>query len=76
MSGHQIITSEKLDYRRTFAIGIGLFAGLSHDIVPQVYANVPSVLQPIMGSSLSFAVIVAVGLNQLLGFRLPAVKPQ
>lgn len=76
MSGLQIVTSEKLDYRRTFAIGLGLFAGLSYDIVPQVYANVPSILHPIMGSSLSFAVIVAVGLNQLLGFRLSAAKPQ
>lgn len=76
MSGLQIITSEKLDYRRTFAIGLGLFAGLSHDIVPQVYANVPNVLHPIMGSSLSFAVIVAVALNQLLGARLPAARPR
>lgn len=74
MSGLQIITREKLDYCRTFAIGIGLFAGLSHDIVPQVYSNVPTVLQPVMGSSLSFAVIMAVGLNQLLGLRLPATK--
>lgn len=74
MSGVQIITSEKLDYRRTFAIGIGLFAGLSHDIVPQVYANVPAFMHPIMGSSLSFAVIVAVFLNLVLGARLPAKK--
>jgi NCS2 family nucleobase:cation symporter-2 len=75
MSGLQIITSEKLDYRRTFSIGIGLFAGFSHDIVPQVYANVPSFMHPIMGSSLSFAVIVAVALNQLLGVRL-STKPR
>ena len=76
MSGLQIITSEKLDYRRTFAIGLGVFAGLSHDIVPQVYANVPNLLHPVMGSSLSFAVIVAVAMNQLLGARLPAAKPR
>ena len=75
MSGLQIITSEKLDYRRTFSIGIGLFAGLSYDIVPQVYANVPNFMHPIMGSSLSFAVIVAVTLNQLLGVRL-STKPR
>lgn len=47
MSGLQIITSEKLDYRRTFAIGIGLFAGLSHDIVPQAYSSVPDLLHPV-----------------------------
>ncbi len=76
MSGLQIVTGEKLDYRRTFAIGLGLFAGLSLDIVPQIYANAPSVLQPVMGSSLSFAVIIAVSLNQLLGFGLPAAKPR
>jgi NCS2 family nucleobase:cation symporter-2 len=74
MSGIQIITGEKLDYRKTFAIGLGLFAGLSHDIVPQVYANVPHFMQPLMGSSLSFSVIVAVLLNQLLAFKLPVAK--
>jgi NCS2 family nucleobase:cation symporter-2 len=74
MSGIQIITGEKLDYRKTFAIGLGLFAGLSHDIVPQVYANVPQFMQPLMGSSLSFSVIVAVLLNQLLAFKLPVAK--
>ena len=74
MSGLQIITSEKLDYRKTFAIGLGLFAGLSHDVVPEVYANVPAYLHPIMGSSLSFSVIVAVVLNQLLGLKLSVAK--
>ena len=74
MSGLQIITTEKLDYRKTFAIGLGLFAGLSHDVVPEVYANVPAVLHPIMGSSLSFSVIVAVVLNQLLGLKLTFAK--
>lgn len=76
MSGLQIVTGEKLDYRRTFAIGPGLFAGRSLDIVPQVYAYAPSVLQPVMGSSMSFAVIIAVSLNQLLGFGLRAAKPR
>lgn len=74
MSGIQIMTSEKLDYRRTFALGLGLFAGFSHDIVPQVYADVPQFLNPIIGSSLSFAVIVAVTLNQLLALKPPAPK--
>jgi xanthine permease XanP len=74
MSGIQIITAEKLDYRKTFAIGLGLFAGLSHDIVPQVYSNVPAFLNPITGSSLSLAVVVAVGLNQLLGWKPKARK--
>ncbi len=74
MSGIQIITSEKLDYRKTFAVGLGLFAGLSHDIVPQVYSNVPAFLNPITGSSLSLAVVVAVGLNQLLGWKPKAQK--
>lgn len=73
MSGLQIITSEKLDYRKTFAIGLGIFAGFSRDIVPQVYSNVPDFLHPILGSSLSFSVIVAVVMNQLLalGMRPP-----
>ena len=74
MSGLQIITSEKLDYRKTFAIGLGIFAGFSRDIVPQVYANVPDFLHPVMGSSLSFAVIVAVIVNQLLALGLKPPK--
>jgi xanthine/uracil permease len=74
MSGIQIITAEKLDYRKTFAVGLGLFAGLSHDIVPQVYSNVPAFLNPITGSSLSLAVVVAVALNQLLGWKPKAQK--
>lgn len=74
MSGLQIITSDKLDYRKTFAIGLGVFAGLSRDIVPQVYANVPDFLHPILGSSLSFAVIVAVLINQLLALGLRPPK--
>lgn len=74
MSGLQIITSEKMDYRKTFAIGLGVFAGLSHDVVPEVYANVPSYLSPIMGSSLSFSVVVAVLVNQLLGLKVTFAK--
>jgi xanthine/uracil permease len=42
--------------------------------VPQVYSNVPAFLNPITGSSLSLAVVVAVALNQLLGWKPKAQK--
>ena len=71
MSGLQIITAEKLDYRKIFAIGLGLVAGVSLDVVPQLYANVPGWLHPVMGTSLSFATVVAVLLNQVLTAKLP-----
>lgn len=74
MSGLQIITSEKMDYRKTFAIGLGLVAGLSREVVPEIYANVPDFLSPIMGSSLSFSVVVAVVLNQMLGLKVTVDK--
>lgn len=74
MSGLQIITSEKMDYRKTFAIGLGLVAGLSREVVPEIYANVPDFLSPIMGSSLSFSVVVAVVLNQMLGLKVTVAK--
>jgi len=73
MSGLQIILTSKPDTRKTFIIGAALVFGLSLDIVPDLYAQLPSWLRPLFDSSLTLATVVAVALNQLL--RLGAAKP-
>ena len=73
MSGLQIILTSKPDTRKTFIIGAALVFGLSLDIVPDLYAQLPSWLRPLLDSSLTLATVVAVALNQLL--RLGAAKP-
>jgi NCS2 family nucleobase:cation symporter-2 len=66
VSGLQIILSAKPDTRQTFVIGIALCFGLSLDILPVLYAEVAAWLRPLFGSSLTFATVVAVLLNQIL----------
>jgi NCS2 family nucleobase:cation symporter-2 len=66
MSGLQIILTSKPDTRTTFVIGAALVFGLSLDIVPDLYAQVPHWMRPLFDSSLTLATVVAVTLNQLL----------
>jgi NCS2 family nucleobase:cation symporter-2 len=74
MSGIEIILAQKSDNRRTFVIGIALCFGVSLDVLPQLYAEVPSWLRPFFESSLTFSTAIAVILTQLLriGRRPPA----
>jgi xanthine permease XanP len=69
MSGLQIILSTKPDMQRTFVIGLALCFGISLDMLPELYGNVPDWLRPLFGSSLTLATIVAVVLHQLLGIK-------
>ena len=41
LAGIQVITSRMLDARRIFVVGIALIFGLSVDMVPGLYGNVP-----------------------------------
>jgi len=74
IAGFQIIMSRMLDARRTFLVGIPLIMGLSVDALPELYENVPSILQPIFSSSLSLAAVLVVLLNLL--FRIGIAKRQ
>ena len=47
VSGLQIILSHKPDTRKIFVIGIALCFGLSLDVLPQLYAQVPPWLRPL-----------------------------
>ncbi len=69
VAGLQVVMSRMLDARKTFMIGLSLALGLSVDMMPGFYQTVaPFWLQPMFGSSLTFATITVVFLN--LVFRL------
>ncbi len=72
ITGVQIITSRMLDSRKTFVIGIPMIFGLGAEMYPGLYDNVHPYLQPIFGSSLSIATMMAIGLNLL--FRIGIYK--
>ena len=73
MAGVQIILSSKPDTRLTFVIGISLAFGLSLDVMPELYAHVPSWLRPLFNSSLTLATVLAVVLHQVFRIGAPAV---
>jgi len=72
VGGFQVITSRMLDTRKTFVVGIPLIIGLSVEIVPQVYAGLPSLIRPIFASALAPATILVVILNAL--FRIGVAR--
>lgn len=74
LAGVQVITSRMLDARRTFVVGIALIFGLSIDMVPGLYRDVPSAIQPLFASSLAIATVLVVLLNLL--FRLGITRRQ
>lgn len=63
LGGIQVITSRMLDARKIFVVGIPLIFGLSVQMVPGLYAGVPTVLDSMFASSLSLGTILVVALN-------------
>jgi xanthine permease XanP len=74
LAGIQVITSRMLDARRIFVVGIALIFGLSVDMVPGLYGNVPDLIQPLFSSSLAISTVLVVFLNLL--FRIGITKRQ
>jgi xanthine permease XanP len=68
LGGIQVITSRMLDTRRTLVVGIALIFGLSVEVVPGLYHDVPTGLSALFGSSLSLATLMVISLNLL--FRI------
>jgi xanthine permease XanP len=68
VAGVQILTSRMMDTRKTFVVGVSIILGLSVDMLPGVYHNVPAMLLPAFTSALSVATISALLLNLL--FRI------
>jgi NCS2 family nucleobase:cation symporter-2 len=67
-SGIQLIMTRMMDSRRTFIVGLSFLAGISLDVVPVVYENLPAWASTVFSSSLTVATLVAFGLNLL--FRI------
>ena len=72
VGGLQVLTSRMLDARKTFVVGISLIFGLSVEIVPQLYRDVPVAVQPLFESALSLTTVLVVLLNLL--FRIGIAK--
>lgn len=72
VGGLQLLTSRMLDARRIFAVGISLIFGLSVEITPELYRNVPEFLRPAFGSSVALATVLVICLNLL--FRIGVAK--
>lgn len=66
LSGIQLLTSRLLDSRRILMAGCALAFGLSAGLSPQLYANAPAFVKPILNSPVSFTALVAVLLNVLM----------
>lgn len=66
IAGFQIVMSRMLDTRKIFVVGISLIFGLSVDMVPGLYNNLHSWVQPIFSSSLSLSAVTAVVLNLIM----------
>jgi xanthine permease XanP len=68
ISGVQIISSRVLDQRRTLVVGMGMMVFFIDSVFPAALSSVPSWAQPVVGSPLVLATLVALILNGL--FRL------
>lgn len=66
MSGIQIIIASNPGPKQIFVIGIAFIFALSVDILPTLYASIPSWLRPLFTSSLTVATVLAIVLNQIL----------
>jgi NCS2 family nucleobase:cation symporter-2 len=72
INGLQVITSRLLDARRTMVIGFSIIAGIAVEAFPAMYAEAPSSVVPLIGSSFVFSTLIALLLNLL--FRLGVTK--
>jgi len=72
LGGLQVLTARMLDARRILAVGIALVFGLSVEIAPDLYRNVPELFRPLFASSAALATVLVVMLNML--FRIGVKK--
>ena len=72
INGLQVMSSRMLDARRTLVIGLAIVAGVAVEVFPVIAASVPKAAIPLVGSSLVFSTLIALGLNLL--FRLGVKK--
>jgi xanthine permease XanP len=66
-NGIETITSRMLDARRTLSVGMALLTGFAVEAFPTVFAAAPTLVRPLVDSSLVFGTLVGFLLN--LAFR-------
>jgi xanthine permease XanP len=66
--GMELILSRLMNHRRSFMVGLSITVGLGVLVLPELTANAPVDLKPILGSALTMGVVTAVILNQI--FRI------
>jgi xanthine permease XanP len=79
-SGLQMITARMLDARKTIVIGLSFGAAVMADVYQDVFATVPTFLQPILGNALVLGtscgvllnLITRIGVRQRASVRLEA----
>ncbi len=74
IAGMQIIMSRMMETRHTYIIGFSLLFGLGVDSMPDLAAQLPAFLRPLMSSGLTLATVMVVVLNAL--FHLGASRKQ
>jgi NCS2 family nucleobase:cation symporter-2 len=66
LGGFQVMMSRMLDARRIFVVGISLIFGLSVEMVPGMYSEVPAWIRPLFSSSMALGTVLVFVLNLLL----------
>lgn len=74
IAGMQIIMSRMMETRHTYIIGFSLLFGLGVDSMPDLAAQLPAFLRPLMSSGLTLATVMVVVLNAL--FHVGASRRQ
>jgi NCS2 family nucleobase:cation symporter-2 len=65
IAGMQIIMSRMMETRHTYIIGFSLLFGLGADNMPDLAAQMPAILRPLLSSGLTVATVMVVLLNAL-----------
>ena len=71
IAGIQIIMSRMMETRHTYAIGFSLLFGLGAEGMPQLAAQAPLFLRPLVSSGLTVATVMVVALNALFHLGTP-----
>jgi len=66
--GMELILSRLMNHRRSFMVGLSITVGLGILVMPELSANAPDDLKPILGSALTMGTVTAIVLNQI--FRI------
>ncbi|MFN7919333.1 MAG: solute carrier family 23 protein [Bryobacteraceae bacterium] len=72
IAGMQIIMSRMMEVRHTYIIGVSLLFGLTADVIPGAFQDLPEWLRTLLSSGLTLATVMVLVLN--LVFRIGTSK--